>query len=234
MASCNQAINNIQHVKDTVQSDNTSVSFFHYQLSRVGNDVDQAKDLLLVALKNGDTDFLKKWLKSTEIGADTLRQYFDNNGYCTTYTLLHLAVMSGYSKMVKLVLEDPRINVNIRNSRGVAPLHLAIGVGCPEIVQILLQHPQIDVNIDLAYADKYRPIHLAATTGNAKIFELLIKHPKIKVNVQTAVSNTALHIAARKGLTQICSLLLQHQEIDVNAYDKPDYGSTERSFTPLS
>ena len=47
-------------------------------------------------------------------------------------TPLHMAAEEGYGEIIKLLMDDPRININPVNDAGNIPLHLAIWAGRPD------------------------------------------------------------------------------------------------------
>ena len=60
---------------------------------------------------------------------------------------MHLAAEAGYTKIVKTLLGDIRINVNTQDKSGMTPLHYAARNGQTKSIIALLNHPAIDVNI---------------------------------------------------------------------------------------
>jgi len=61
-------------------------------------------------------------------------------------TPLLLAIERGNAEMVRLLLADPRVDANARNSDGATPLILACAYGLNEIVKCLLGCGRISVN----------------------------------------------------------------------------------------
>ncbi|MGI2298626.1 ankyrin repeat domain-containing protein [Candidatus Cardinium hertigii] len=61
-------------------------------------------------------------------------------------TPLYLAAFHGHIEIVKLLLETPRIQVNLQNKSGCTPLHAAALFNHVEVIKILLSDPRTDVN----------------------------------------------------------------------------------------
>ena len=70
-------------------------------------------------------------------------------------TSLHCAASEGYSRIVSLLLADPRVEVNCRTNnesrlpehqRGATPLHVAAQSHQTEVVKLLLNDPRTEVN----------------------------------------------------------------------------------------
>ena len=84
-------------------------------------------------------------------------------------TLLHLAVLRGYTREVDDLLTK-RANVNATNSAGMTPLHLAAKLNRVEVTALLLKHrPHLSIR------DKrgWTPLTWAVKTHHEKIVILL-------------------------------------------------------------
>jgi len=134
-------------------------------------------------------------------------------------TALHIACLSGRSKMVELLLKNGA-NVNIIDQSGkLSPLHEAVMSGNKLIVAFLLEKGAMkDV------ADNYgnTPLHLAVKSVNTGIIKLLIISG-CNVNVKTLDKITPIHLAAGIGNLEIVKELIRAGEkVDVRDY----YGET--------
>lgn len=75
-------------------------------------------------------------------------------------TPLHRAVQLGNLEITKLLLDQPNIDVNIRDNDGQQPLHIAADYGGYEIFMLLITRP--DIEIDPEYAEcNERPLWYA-------------------------------------------------------------------------
>ena len=111
---------------------------------------------------------------------------------------LHLAVMKGNVEIVKLLLSNENIDVNVFNH----------------------------IN-ETDYEDENTALYTAVKNGKLKIVNLLLSHKNIDVNIlnnstcgEDKTSETALHLAVRKRKINTIRLLLKHEKIDINVKDK--------------
>ncbi len=93
---------------------------------------------------------------------------------------LLIASQKGYDDIVKLFLEYPQINLNIKMN-GKTPLILAIEAQHMEVVKVLLSDRRVDVN--LKSEEMFSPLIYAILYVNEDIVRLLLKHPNINVNI---------------------------------------------------
>lgn len=119
-----------------------------------------------------------------------------------------LAVERGYVEMVKLLLEQEDIDVNIKHTKyQVTPLILAASMVNEKMVEKLLNMPGILVNegskrfgSDLCCT----LLHFAAETGHTEVVKVLLEHEDIDVNPTTiCIRHSPLHLAARFGHTRV-------------------------------
>lgn len=73
---------------------------------------------------------------------------------------LHIAVERGALEIVKLLLEDSRVDVNVKTSTGGSPLTMAVLRNNTEITKLILAHPKVDVNSVQDYTRR-TPLHRA-------------------------------------------------------------------------
>jgi ankyrin repeat protein len=141
------------------------------------------------------------------------------------------------SATIAFLLNQPNINVNIKNTEGKTPLHLIISnktqcdyggklchfcdvnVRCQlRDMERFLDHPKILVN--LQDNEGNTPLHVAVTSAHASI-ELLMNKTKSNFNIQNNNGNTVLHMIKSPN---ICKCWLEKNGIQVNI--KNDKGET--------
>ena len=105
--------------------------------------------------------------------------------------------------IVRLLLTDERIDVNMSDENGDSLLLLASGAGSVEFVSSLLESPKIKVNKRNDNGDS--PLMCAANEGNSVIVDLLLKRKEIDVNSANTDRVTSLMCAADKGFVRIVS-----------------------------
>ncbi len=123
-----------------------------------------------------------------EIKDDTLIAY-------DRFTLLHLAVLCGYEKIVNLLIEnDASVDVEYK---GMTPLHFAVREGHTEIVEILVKNgAKVDAKANVEGFKGYTPLHCAGERGHTKIAKILIAN-RANVNAK------ADHLEKTKGITPL-------------------------------
>ncbi|XP_031548959.1 transient receptor potential cation channel subfamily A member 1-like [Actinia tenebrosa] len=159
------------------------------------------------AMESGATKavkFLFEFIKNNELGMENYLYNADKEGS----TLLHLAVDSGFVKVVDLCLKyGARIRQPKSQGRSTA-FHLACEQGSVEIVKRLLQEDPSVAKILLIDACGSTPLHNAAKNNSSAILELLIEHGA-NVNAKDDNNVTPLMLAASFGATDSIRLLME-------------------------
>ena len=159
----------------------------------------QVNDGLQVASESGDDFMVQSFLQC---------RYVDlNEGYRYDQTPLYMASMHGHIGVVKMLLSDPRTNVNkVVNSKHA--LLVATERENTNIVELLLLHQEIEVN-KINSINRKTALIIAAESGFLGIVRLLLKHPQIFVNNVDSYSETALQKATYKGNVEVLKLILR-------------------------
>ena len=113
-----------------------------------------------------DDDLLIKLINKSNINTK------DANGMTT----LHYACKGGKLSIVKYLIENKKMKVNVKGSGGIYPIHYAIisiaNTQNVELLEYLMKHK--DYNCDIKTDNKMTLLHFAVETENIKCFELLI------------------------------------------------------------
>ena len=142
----------------------------------------------------------------------------NTNGSSTTgaftpnVSLLHFAVAIRETSLIKSILDNNLMDVNLINALEHTPLYFAVRTGYSEGTMLLLKHKKINVNLPIKF-DK-TALHIAVQEGHAECVEALLYHNDIDVNATDSCNKTPLHIACQKGHTEIVKLLLMHKSIN--------------------
>ena len=168
--------------------------------------------------RRGSLAVARLFLERPEIRRRTLNlQNWDGS------TPLALSVRHEKTEIVRLLLNQEGINVNMQDADGYRPLHHVCckDEGSTELAQLLLRHPTILPNIQKRKG--WTPLQVACLMGNKKVVQLLLSHNKTDANIQNNLGQTALWVAYNHKQMHIMELLLRH---GVNTGLKDRYGQT--------
>ncbi|KAK1143521.1 hypothetical protein N8T08_006327 [Aspergillus melleus] len=114
---------------------------------------------------------------------------------------LHKAARHGQEEMVKLLVEQDRIAINIMHTRWSqqAPLMIASTYGYTGVIRLLLDAPQLNINQECSDPQGATALILAALSSEADAVQLLLTHSAVNVNHQDHSGTTALIYAAHRG-----------------------------------
>ena len=120
--------------------------------------------------------------------------------------------------ILKLLLAQPSIEVNLADDQGKTALHVAAHSGSIDAVKLLLDDKRVDVNCK--DNRQITPLIMAAgKPENIEIFKLLLADRRVEVNWVAPASNgdvTALMCAAGKSNAEAAKHLLDDLRVDVN------------------
>lgn len=139
-------------------------------------------------------------------------------------TALHLAVgRPNRNQTLKMLLECPKVDVNILTSDRVSALGIALRRENIEAVDLILAHPEVDVNLE--HGPNKLPLLLYLIGLDIKehskttFVSLLLKHPNIEANVTDKEGCNALHYAVVRRNTDLIQVLVEDGRVDVNGLD---------------
>ncbi|XP_078120041.1 caskin-1 isoform X2 [Sander vitreus] len=107
----------------------------------------------------------------------------------------------------KLLGATKRVNVNIQDADGLAPLHHAALSGNKELISLLLE---AQAAVDIKDHKGMRPLHYAAWQGKTEPMKMLLKAGS-SINGQSDEGQIPLHLSAQHGHYDGSEMLLQHQ-----------------------
>ena len=121
------------------------------------------------------------------------------------------ASLFGQLEVVRLLLEDPRVDPNECHLN--SPLELACDHGHIEIVRLLLTDSRVDPSVGNNF-----PIQTASHFGYVEIVRLLLEDSRVNPD---ADNKMALRWANNAGHTKVVQLLTEHQfRLDGPEYNK--------------
>jgi len=142
--------------------------------------------------------------------ASLLERGFDPNARDESgQPALSLAVREGSDRVVDVLLRNPQLDLNARNSVGETPLMFAALKGRFELAQRMIEQGAS------IRQDGWNPLHYAASGPEPKIVALLLQRGA-PIEARSPNGTTALMMAARYGSEQSVTLLLE-QHADASA-----------------
>lgn len=114
---------------------------------------------------------------------------------------LMIAMREPSPKVIQVLLDSPKTNVEVRNAKDESPLMLAALKGQQELVTRLIAR-DADVN-----KPGWAPLHYAATGGHVAIMKLLLENYAF-IDAQSPNGTTPLMMAAMYGSAAAVQLLL--------------------------
>ena len=127
-------------------------------------------------------------------GIDVNRRNADNET-----VLMYVAGRCSHISILRLLLEQPPIEVNLADNMGSTALHVATFARNIEAVRLLLADPRVNVNSQDAHEETALMVAAGLDTSETQVsvLRLLLEHPSIKVNLADDEGYTALHRASR-------------------------------------
>ncbi|KAL6722043.1 hypothetical protein ACLMJK_001148 [Lecanora helva] len=126
---------------------------------------------------------------------------------------LHLAAEEGHLEVVRLLVQQPSINLDQKDFVGRTPLFMAANSGNYAVVEFLLQQEGIEPNN--ATDDGFTPLHQSVFQKRARVIELLLERSDVDPNTPDSHGQTPLWAASGNG-DEILQMLLGKKGVDVN------------------
>ncbi|GLV34598.1 Ankyrin 2 [Carabus blaptoides fortunei] len=151
-------------------------------------------------IKSFGNDDTLKYLYKTGLeldNAETLRYCLDmgispNERIVEGSAGLHVVAGRGYMNLLGILLNEPNIDINIRNTNGKTPLYIASTECREEMVIELLAR---GANVNIADENGYTPLHKAVLWKYQTIVRILLAY-KPNVNAENVYGKTPLYIAS--------------------------------------
>jgi len=203
-------INNYSPIHYATKIECFPVFSYLYSLgANIHSTVKGGRHLVHLAAENGNIELLEFLLN---LGGSIDINIKDDKDY----SAIHIAVLSGNLKFIKVLLEKG-VNVNEMNYNGNTPLHIAAKKGKDEIIRFLIEHC-----IDPKNNENQTPLHLAVYKNNLQAVKILIENTA-DINAQDSHKSTPLHIEILSGNHEFIKVLL---EKGANVNEKNCNGNT--------
>jgi uncharacterized protein len=135
-------------------------------------------------------------------------------------TGLLIALREPSPKVIQVLLDSPKTNVELRNAKDESPLMMAALKGQQDLVTKLIAR-DADIN-----KPGWAPLHYAATNGHVAIMKQLLDNHAF-IDAQSPNGSTPLMMAAMYGSTAAVQLLLDE---GADTQMKNDQGMTATDF----
>lgn len=140
----------------------------------------------------------------------------DRNAVTTGYEL-HWAVAEGHEQMVRMLFYHDRFTASAEDDLGKTPLMWAAEKGRDKIAKLLLY--QDDVAVDRTDDSGMTSLMWAARCGHDEVAAVLLSRTDVNPDLRDNSGKTALSYAASGGHWLIVELLLQ-RDVDINSEDQ--------------
>ena len=132
-------------------------------------------------------------------------------------SVLHVCVVMQHIEAVKLLINQPTIDVNTQDVYGDTPLHEAILKEYNSIAEIFCSLDGIDLT--LSNKRGFNSLQYAALKGNAYAVGLILDKEPSLASSRKMDGYTSLHLSALNGHLDVTKLLLEKGNVDVMAVD---------------
>ncbi|MDM0110929.1 ankyrin repeat domain-containing protein [Variovorax sp. J22R133] len=155
------------------------------------------------AVADANVDFFRAVRSDNPGGVkDMIAQGFDPNVKDESgQTALLLAMREPAPRVIQVLVDSPKVNIDGRNSKDETPLMMAALKGQQDLVVKLLAR-DADVN-----KTGWTPLHYAATSGNVPIMKILIEKYAF-IDAQSPNGTTPLMMAAMYGSAEAVKYLI--------------------------
>jgi ankyrin repeat protein len=160
---------------------------------------------------HGSVDAVKLPLKQKDLDLETHDRNRD--------TPLHVTVRMQWLELVYLLLDHPRLHVNVQKQMGNTAFWKASSPLCDEITKRVLEHRDVDINF-IGGCGKYEvcssSLHHAIRRLDTEILQFLLTVPGIDVNI-LAAGQCPLSLAVQKEGIHAMRMLFNFGCIGINA-----------------
>ena len=116
------------------------------------------------------------------------------------------AAARGDETMIRLILKNKSIDINVRDSHGINAIWLACLYGHGEVMHILAEE---GIEVLVTNREGINLLHLAASQNYYQIVKMLL-NSDFPIFKECKNGMTAFQIAALKGYTEILSFMIQY------------------------
>jgi len=162
------------------------------------------------AAASGDIDFLRLLLDIFR-SFPTHWQQLISSGDRKGNSALHFAIERNFPEIIRILVQEAAINVNLANADGLTSLHLIASAPpsayTADVARFLLTHGG---DPSIPDANGTTPLHLAAATGNQKLLELFSEAYGVSLNVRDEEGESPLFYAVRGRHVNVIRYLFRY------------------------
>lgn len=168
-------------------------------------DVGVANSLMILAIKSGRDDVIAALLEDKRIDPNkTIDQYGS--------TLLHLASKLNQAPIVKLLVDNPRVNINQPNLDNETALFTAVNKQSLGAIQLLVESKNLDPNVqERVLSAGWTALHCAVYRDETDTVKMLLNRNDIDLSLKDDGGETVLDIALSKKNSEMISLIQGYQ-----------------------
>jgi len=108
--------------------------------------------------------------------------------------------------VVKLLLEDPRVDVNSRDEEGITPIYHAACEGSEAIVELLTRDPRVDLNAQRVSGST--PFFMACQNNHMQVVRHLLSLPRVDIARPMRDGQTPLSVCCEFNLIDIVKWMI--------------------------
>uniref|UniRef100_A0A1X7U2E5 Uncharacterized protein n=1 Tax=Amphimedon queenslandica TaxID=400682 RepID=A0A1X7U2E5_AMPQE len=148
------------------------------------------------------------------------------------FSILHYSSMNNNDKLLKYLLNQYQLSIDVKNQKGRTPLHIASWYASSSVVEYIWQTgstllvkalEEYNVNCTLTN-DGRSPAHYAALSGSTSLLRYIISQYNLNANDSNAYGRTPLIYSCWSGSINSVKYLINNHDSDPNVPDK--YGMT--------
>ena len=159
------------------------------------------------AARDGKTERVRALLAREDVDA--------NENALTAQSPLMQAACYGHPEIVKLLLDDPRVDPALLCNWKFSAFHFAVDWCVWPVVCVFVDDPRTDVNLEINYYGT--ALAHASLCGSTDVVRCLLSCDRTNVNIQGKGGFAALHRACQKGHMDVAKLLLADSRTDLFA-----------------
>ena len=147
------------------------------------------ENVVNIACEQNSVDLLKMFMEDKRWNPELIN-WRPREGH--NDSALSTAAKEGFTEIMKMLLDQPGVDLNVNDAGWYTPLYHAIDRNNPEIVKLLLDKSNVEEenslkeNINYEFQDGQTVLTLAAEKGNLDIMRMLLDYPGIDVNFKTS------------------------------------------------